>query len=656
MLKIVLVLGLVGVVIATGAFFALYNTIEIPDPNEDFETQTTRVFYSGSENELGQFATQNRESIDLEDMPADIKEAVVASENRTFWSDQGIDPRGILRAAFSNARGNATQGASTITQQYVKILYLTQERSLERKVKEAFMSLKLQRQLSKETILEGYLNTIYFGRGAYGVQAAALAFFDKPAADLTLRECAVLASVINNPTAFDPANGKDNRRALRERYDYTLQGMAEMGAATEDEAEKARRRLPSFPELAIESQYGGQRGHMLELVRDELLELGYSDDEIDGGGLRVTTTFTPDAMAAAEQGQAAQRPEGFDGGALHVAVASVEVGTGALLGFYGGQDYLDSQINWSVAGGMAGSTFKAFADAAAIKDGFSLRDTFDGNSPIVLPDGTDFENQGNTSYGSAVSMTTATANSINTAFIDMTNSMEDGPQKIIDAANDLGIPGNEGGNFGIPTKSIDLVPEIGVPLGTVQVSPINMANAYASLANAGRRSDVHVIEKVVDRFGETDYDFKAAAKEVLDPDIAADVTYALSQVVQVGSGDAAQELERPVAGKTGTATNDKGQVSSSWFVGYTPQVSTAVMYVRGKGREQLDGWLPEFFGGSYPARTWTDVMERVMEGLPVEEFPEPAFVGGEEGDSEYEPTTTTPAPTAPTNALSLIHI
>ena len=193
------------------AFVLLYRAIDIPDPNADFETKTSFVYYADGKTEVGSFATQNRDSIPLDEMPQDIKDAVVAAENRTFWTDNGIDPKGILRAVFNNAPGNAQQGASTITQQYVKILYLTQERSYTRKLKEAILSLKLQREQSKSEILEGYLNTIYFGRGAYGVQAAAEAYFDKDAKDLTLKESAVLASVINNPTGFDPDNGKDAR-------------------------------------------------------------------------------------------------------------------------------------------------------------------------------------------------------------------------------------------------------------------------------------------------------------------------------------------------------------------------------------------------------------------------------------------------------------
>ncbi len=643
-----LIVGLVGTLLAAASFVVLYQAIEVPDPNEDFQTETSFVYYSDGETELGKYATQNRDIITLKEMPQSIQDAVVAAENQSFWTDKGIDPKGILRAAFSNARGNATQGASTITQQYVKILYLTQDQTLKRKIKEAFLSLKIQRQQSKSQILEGYLNTIYFGRGAYGVQAAAGAYFDVEAKDLTLRQSAVLATVLNNPTTYDPANGKEARADLRERYEYVLSSMADTGAISAENADKAAKRLPPFPEIASESQYGGQKGHVLTMVRKELIRLGFNEDEIDGGGLRVTTTFTKKAMDAAEQGVLEAKPDGFGDKFLHIGVASVEPGTGAVRGIYGGQDYLDSQINWAVSGGQAGSTMKAAALVAAIEDGFSLRDTFEGNSPITLPDGTDFENQGDTDYGSAVSMITATENSVNTAFIDMTDSMEDGPQKVIDAANAMGIPpatAPSRKSAGFPNSSPGLEPNTGVALGSATVSPINMANAYATLANEGRAAEAYIIDEVVDASGETVYSHKVSDKEAVDADIAADVTYALQQVVESGSGTAALALDRPVAGKTGTATNGRGEVSSAWFTGYTPQLSTSVMYVRGKGNEQLQDWLPSYFGGAFPAETWTAIMKIAMEGLPVEDFPEPVYVDGEAPTDGHEPEPTAPATT-----------
>ena len=364
------VTGLVLVLLAVGTFVYLYQTIDIPDPNAEFQTETSFVYYDGGESEIGRFATQDRVSIPLAQMPDSIKDAVVAAENRSFYTDNGIDPKGILRAAFSNASGGSTQGASTITQQYVKLLYLSQERSYTRKVKEAILSLKVQRTQSKAQVLEGYLNTVYFGRGAYGIEAAANAFFDVPAARLNLRQSAVLAAVVNNPTRFDPDNGRDSRQALRGRYQYVLDSMADTGAITEGDATAAGERLPKFPDIAAQSAYGGQRGHVLGMVRSELRRLGFGDDEIDGGGLRVTTTFTERAMSAAEDGVEEVRPVAPKPKQLHMAAATVEPGTGAVRGIYAGQDYLDSQLNWAVEGGQAGSTFKAFAVAAALENGY----------------------------------------------------------------------------------------------------------------------------------------------------------------------------------------------------------------------------------------------------------------------------------------------
>jgi membrane peptidoglycan carboxypeptidase len=654
--KVLLVLGVVGALVAAAAFFVLYQAIEIPDTNEDFETQTSLVYYDDGKSELGRYAEQNRISIPLDKMPQHLQDAVVAAENRTFWTDRGIDPKGILRAAFSNAQGNATQGASTITQQYVKILYLTTERSLTRKAKEAIVSLKLHNQKSKSQILEGYLNTIYFGRGAYGVEAAAQAYFDKKAEDLNLRESAVLASVLNNPSRLDPANGRDNRQELRGRFEYVLDGMADMGTVPAARAEKAARKLPKFPKVEAESQYGGQRGHMLAMVEDELLDLGFSEQEIEGGGLRVTTTFTQKAMRAAQEGVLQERPTKQGPKWLHMAAASVEPGTGALRGFYAGQGYLQSQINWAVAGGMAGSTMKPFAVATALEEGYALEDTFDGNSPYELPDGSEMENQGNTSYGD-VSLTEATKNSVNTAFIDLTLAIPEGPKKIVETMNDAGIPPAEAprrkDRYGIPTSSPGLEPITGVALGNATVSPINMANAYATLASGGEYADVHVIEKVVDRFGEERYTWKQSTDRVIGKDVAADTTYAMQQVVSPdGTGARATELGRPAIGKTGTATRADGGVSSSWFAGATPQLATAVMVVRDKGQGALDEivadggyWVGDSFaGGYYPAMAWTAIMQRAMEGLPVEEFPEPAFLDGEAPEEGHEYTPPPPPP------------
>jgi membrane peptidoglycan carboxypeptidase len=640
-LKWLLVVGLVSTLILAGIGYFAYRNTEIPDANKAFEAQSTYVYYSGGKARIGRFADQNRESIPLADIPPSMQDAAIAAEDRTFYTNSGIDPKGILRAAFSNAKGNATQGASTITQQYVKILYLSQERTLSRKVKEAFLSLKVQQEKHKVAILEGYLNTIYFGRGAYGVQAAANAYFNKPAKKLTVPESAMLAAVLNSPNYLSPDEGAAGRDALIDRYDYVLDGMVSMGNLDAAEADKYRGQLPKVGRARASDMYGGQRGFMLTMVKDELVRLGFDEAEIDAGGLRVETTFTKKAMQAAEDGVLEQRPQGLK--KLHVATASVDVQTGGLMGFYAGQDYLESQLNWARLGGSPGSSFKPFALAAGLKDGFALKDTFDGNAPFLLPDGGgEVGNQGEgqgRSYGSKISLITATENSVNTAYVDLTTSMEEGPQKVVRMANALGVPKNAPG----------LKPFPAVALGSATVSPIDMANSYATIANGGVHHDWFTVKKVT-RASDDKVLYKPPRKNdrVLPGDIASDVSYALQQTVQNGTARAALDLGRPAAAKTGTATNDDEDVSSSWFVGYTPQVSTAVMYVRGKGNEALNGYLPTFYGGAFPADTWTAVMQRLMDGVAEEGFPEPAFVDGEapaDGHAPYTPPPPKPKKT-----------
>ena len=631
----VFVLGLVLLAVA-------YARTDIPDPNEGYEAQTSYVYYADGKTVLGKYAEQNRTSIELDEVPTHVQDAVVAAEDRTFWTNKGIDPKGILRAAFNNASGGSTQGASTITQQYVKIFYLTQDRTWSRKAKEAILSLKIQRQMSKEEILEGYLNTIYFGRGAYGIEAAARAYFLKPAKELTVQEGAALAAIINSPSASDPADGKQARQQLKVRYDYIIDGMTEMDTLPSKLVGTSKvYRLPQFPDVPAESQYGGQRGHVLKLIRAELRRLGFSDEEIDGGGLRVTTTFTRQAMQAAEEGVLEQRPEGLP--ELHVAVASVEPETGALRGMFAGQDYLKSQLNWAVAGGAPGSAFKPFSLVTGLTYGYSLKSTFNGSSPLEIG-GTEFNNQGEgagLSYG-IVDLLQATEDSINTAYVEMVDSIPNGPAEVVDTAVAMGIPRDAPG----------LDENLSMVLGSATASPIDMANAYGTIAAGGLAKDVFVVERVKTADGETQYNHSEKTTQAISEDVAADASYALQQVTAVGTGTNANTIGRPTAGKTGTATDDEGRVRSSWFVGYTPQLATAVMYSRGNGSEPLDDFLPTFYGGEYPARTWAAVMSRALEGQEVLEFPEPAFL--EQTVEGHEPTpTATPTPEPTTSAPEL---
>ena len=427
------------------------------------------------------------------------------------------------------------------------------------------MSLKIQQELSKEEVLEGYLNTIYFGRGAYGIEAASEAYFDHPAKDLNLRESAVLATVLNNPSKYDPANGKEAKDDLKGRYAYVLDSMAEMETITPEQRDKALKKLPKFPKIAAQSQFGGQRGHMLTLVKQEILARGIaSEDEIDGGGLRITTTFDPGVMADVEEAVDEQRPDaGMPGPAgnkdLHIGAATVDTAIGDLLGFYGGQDYLESQINWAVAGGMAGSTMKAATDVAAIRDGFSLNDTFEGNSPIDIA-GTEFEQPGRhrlrlgrlDDRPPPRTPSTPPSSTWSTRWTTV-------PRRSSRPPRTSASPATTAERWGIP-RQLDRHPgerrrhprhRPGQPdqHGQRLRDPRQRRHPQRGPRRAeGRRQD-----------GEILYEEKHRSKETVDTDITSDVSYALQQVVEYGSGTEALALDRPAAGKTGTATNDEDE-------------------------------------------------------------------------------------------------
>ena len=628
-----IVLGIVGVLVLCAIFFFAYERTTLPDPNAEYQSQTTFVYYSNGHSTVGSFATQNRQSVPLGKISQYMQDAVVAAEDRTFWTNKGIDPKGIVRAAFSNAQGNATQGASTITQQYVKLLYLTQQRTLKRKIKEAFLSLKIQQQQSKQEILNGYLNTVYFGRGAYGIQAAAQAYFGKDAKDLKAGQAAMLAAIINSPNFLSPSGSAAQKQALLDRYHYVIDGMVKMGTLDASKGAEISDHLPHSVKEHVSNQYGGQKGFMLAMVKSELLKIGFSEQQIDGEGLRVTTTFNRGAMAAAKDAVAEQAPKGLHG--LHVGVASIDVATGGLLGFYGGQDFLTSQLNYATrAAGSVGSSFKPFALAAALQQGkFGLKSTFDGNSPYRFPDGSEIHNEGEASgisngqsYGAHVSLMEGLQESINTVFADLTMSMDNGPEAIKKMALKMGIPDN--GQVSATSN---------IALGSASISPANMANAYATIANGGVEHDWYVIKKVTDADGNVLWKHKMKTHRAMSSDVAADVTSALENVVQHGTGTAALALGRPAGGKTGTATNPEGDVDSAWFVGITPQVATAVSYLRGNGHESLENFLVPYYGASYPARTWTATMTALMQQFPKEDFPPAANLKGTETHGSHAP-------------------
>lgn len=629
-----IVVGLTGL----GGAFYLYQSTELPDPHGDFQTNTTFIYYADGTSQLGSLAVQNRVSLEYDEMPQLMKDAVVAAENRSFWEDPGFSVSGILRSAWSIATGGEIQGGSTITQQYIKILYLDSGQRLSRKVNELVLATKMGRELSKEEILQGYLNTIYFGRGAYGVQAAAKSYFLKDAKDLTLEESAVLAALLNNPAGFNPSGGQEKLDKLLARYQYVLDGMLDMGAITQAEHDRAYPALPAFPEVPVNNRYGGPKGFLIKQVEEELANKGFSEAEIQGGGLTIVTTVDKDmqeaavSTAQAYQKQAAEDATGDpDPDDLHVAISSVDTATGGILALYGGADYVADSRNWARTPRPAASTFKTFATIAGLRNGFTLNSWLNGNTFTPRGDTKTIRNEFGYQYGE-VTLRKATADSINTAFVDMTQQIENGPSQVVQAANDAGAPTSRGWNLNNR-----------IALGAAEVSPVDMANSYATLANSGKRNEAHIVAKVIDRDGQTIYEASAANDQTIDSNIAANVTDALTSVVEEGTGRRASQLGRPVAGKTGTNGVDD-DITSAWFVGYTKQISTAVMYVAGdSGNEDLETYKrPQdstFFGSSYPLMTWVDFMTQASEGMPVEEFDEPQRIRSDRGDDEDRETT-----------------
>ena len=631
---------ILGILAGALLFFVLYFLIDLPDPNRDFESQRTDVYYSDGKHKIGSFAVQERESVPLGDVSEPMQAAVIAAEDRTFYKNRGIDIRGIVRAARNNASSGAiTGGGSTITQQYVKVLYLSQERSYIRKMREAILSIKIHNRMSKQEILEGYLNLIYFGSGAYGVEVASQTYFSKDAADLDYREAAVLAAAINQPSSFDPYT-QAGRDAITPRYNYVLTGMEEAGAISAAEAAEGMDNLPKFAKKLPINRYEGPKGHVLRFVQEQMQKLGYSDSDILGGGYDVVTTIGYERQLAAEKAMATVPPKGLD--ELHSALVSIAPGNGAVRAMYGGPDYLKNSINWATVGTQPGSTFKAFALVAALEDGFSLKTRLNGSSPLRVGVGSyaaAIENQGDSggkSFGD-VTLEYATQKSINTAFVDLTLQMSGGKdrdpsigaKKILEAANAAGIPKAY-------TDKID--PVATTPLGYAPIPPVDMANAYATLAAGGLRAEWYVVDHIVAPSGSRVYQHEVKTEQTIPADVAGDAVVAMRGVVNSGTGTRAK-LSCPTGGKTGTATagpNNDQHVSSSWFVGYTPKAATAVMFNRGVGNEDLEGYLNPFFGGTYPAMTFRSFMAATIDRTNCGVFPKPGNIVNTKGEIEKD--------------------
>ncbi|RKT79565.1 membrane peptidoglycan carboxypeptidase [Terracoccus luteus] len=618
---VLVVLGAIGV-------FVAYQRTTIPAPNELADKQVSIVYYADGKTELDRIAPDNanRESVPLSKVPKAVQEAHLAAEDRSFYENNGISVGGILRAVKTSITGEAQVGGSTITQQYVKNYFLSQDRTISRKAREILIAVKIDSQYSKDQILEDYLNTIYYGRGAYGIQSAAKAYFNKDVSQLTVPEGAVLASVINAPSLFDPALGEAQKENLQRRYAYVLDGMVTEGwLSAADRAKDAN--LPKIAAAKANGFGSGTTGYITAVVTNELTRTGLTDAEIERGGLRITTTIQKTSQDAAVEAMKDNLPEKVTGG-----LVAMKPGDGAVVAMYGGADYRKSQLNTATQAILQGaSNFKPFAVLAAVRDGVSTKTRFDGDQPQEI-DGTRIVNFGGISYG-MVDMRRMIGRSINTAFVNLNNDI--GPAKTRQAAIDAGIPAN--------TKGLD--DSLTNVLGSASPHVVDMATAYSTIASQGLRTKAYVIKKVTSTTDDFQYDAKPEPVRAFDADVTADVTNAMTYTVRTGgTATKLQRLDRPIAGKTGTSSASK----SIWFSGFVPQLAVSIgMYkpdANGNALTLTDSEDTNLTGGTIPADVFYDFMQVALENLPVEQFPDRVGVG----DNDLRPVYTPPATQRPT--------
>ncbi|RKS80385.1 membrane peptidoglycan carboxypeptidase [Motilibacter peucedani] len=649
----VLLLGVLGAAMLVGAFFVAYARTTVPSADAAAVAQTSTVYYSDGKTLMGKISGgTNRTMIpDIDTIPVVLRQAVMAAEDRDFQTNSGVSPKGIVRAFWTNIKGDSkSQGGSTITQQFVRNYYadVGQQKTYQRKIHEAILAIKINKQKSKDEILRDYLNTIWWGRRSNGLQAAAQAWFPRGLNDyksLNLSQSAFLAGVIQAPDTFDyrrheGAVDAGKRAKAEKRFRYVLSGMVQKGWITQQQADAAK-----LPQLVVRDDLvtnysDSPTGYLLKFVRDELTNWGFTEQEVEGGGLRIITTFDHDAQVAAETAMdpdKGQFPK-TDAEDVHAGLASIDVKTGAVIAMYGGKNYLERQINDATQPVLPGSTFKPFALAAAIEDGHSIFSRYYGNSPLPA---TGTRNEFGDDYGSRVSLLTGLEKSINTVYVDA--AMDIGPEKVVHALTDAGVPADAPGLAAVPS----------VPLGTANVSPLNMALAYSSFAGQGVRvKKPHSVARVLYRDSRDPWKPPGnPTVKAFPKDVTADVTYALSQVVDApgGTGTEARAVPGAVAGKTGTHGQDDNTLSA-WFVGFSPRIATAVDFYKGNGREDLDGVGGDthaaFFGGGFPAQIWTAYMKAAVQLKPwktSDDFPERVCKNCNGQDTSND---STPAPTS----------
>jgi membrane peptidoglycan carboxypeptidase len=599
---------------ATGAAAAEAYVDSVPLPDDPAAPQASVLYYRDGHTILARVGVADHSDVPLAQVPLGVQHAVLAAEDRDFYDHLGISARGVLRAVVADA-GGASEGASTITQQYVRNAFLTQERSVERKAKELALAIKLERQQSKDAILERYLNTIYYGRGAYGIAAAAHAYFGVSPQQLTLAQGGVLAAVIKDPWHFDPAvNAKD---ALT-RWKWVVKAATEKGWV-----DTAPQYPTPLPRSAESEALAGPNGLVVDQVERELVAHGVTAQALHTRGLSIVTTLDVVAQGAALRLTAASLRAQAKG--MRAALVAVDPSTGAVRAYYGGdkgRGYYDD----AAAARPAASTFKPIALAAAMRQGIGYLSRWDGSSPRAFPDrgGVPLVNHGGEQCPNCT-LEQSMVKSLNTPFYALAEQV--GASRIRDMAISLGIPARYHGRPSLVDVKGDPKPgrtRADIAIGRYPVTPADLASVYGTFAGGGTRHARYFVASATAEDGTALWTAQAAGTAVLDRGIAADISTVLGAVVTGHNASPG----RPAAGKTGTQqwgnTHDN---QDAWMAGYTPQLAVAVwmgMSVPGPIRTATGAIIE---GETAPAHLWTDFLRAALDGQERLTFPAAAHVG-----------------------------
>jgi penicillin-binding protein 1A len=602
-----LVMATAAGVAALWAFTILPRSLPSVKTLETFQPLQGTKVYDDNDELLTELHVERRIFVPLAHIPQTLRDAIIATEDRRFYSHFGVDPIGVARAIYQNyRRGRIVEGGSTITQQLTKVLFLTPDKSLERKMKEAALALELERRYPKDRILEMYLNQVYFGNGAYGVEAASRTYFGKSVTELSVKEAALLAGLPRAPSTYSPF---EHGEAAKRRREVVLRRMVEYGALKDADAKKlARADLGLIPPERRRTT--GQ--YFLEYVQ-QTLEAKYGADMVFKGGLNVYTTLNPTMQLAAEQSlkdglkalegrsktaRPGEHPEG--------AIVTIEPQTGYVRAMVGGYDFFRSEFNRAVqARRQPGSAFKPFVYIAALESGFTAASRIE-DAPVsyaVGPNGAWKPENYDRKFRGPTTLQQAVEESVNVVTVKLQEQI--GLSRTVRVARRFGI-----------SSPLDV--NLSLALGTSDLTLLELTSAYAALANQGAWLPPTTIRYVTDAQGKLLEEHIAEPKEAVAPETAYVITHMLRGVVERGTGIAAKSLGRPIAAKTGT-TND---YSNAWFVGYTPRVATGVWV----GYDRPRSLGKDETGSRVAVPIWVSYMGKVLGDSPREDFPIPEKV------------------------------